>query len=94
MHCHDGLVRDAKGEAEVVDHGGHQGAAHDATGDEGRERNPKRRAEAQPQVSPVVACHQEWSGRSPLSEAVTEARNCPSNATSRSWSKRSPLMRM
>ena len=33
--------------AEVVDRGGHQRAAHDATGDEGRERNPKHRAEAQ-----------------------------------------------
>ena len=32
--CHDELVRDAKGVAEVVDHGGHQGAAHEAAGDE------------------------------------------------------------
>ena len=24
-------------------------------------------------MTPVVACHQEWSGRSPLSEALTEA---------------------
>ena len=35
IRCHDGQVLDAKGKAEVVDHGGHQGAAHDATGDEG-----------------------------------------------------------
>ena len=34
-----------------------------------------------PQVTPVVACHQEWSGKSPLSEALTEARSCPSKAT-------------
>ena len=34
--------------AEVVDHGGYLGAAHDATGDEGGERDPQRRAEAQP----------------------------------------------
>ena len=32
-----------------------------------------------PQVTPVVACHQEWSGKSPLSDALTEARNCPPN---------------
>ena len=25
--------------------------------------------------TPVVACHQEWSGKSPLSEALTEARS-------------------
>ena len=47
VFCHDGLVRDAKGVAEVVDHGGHQGAVHDATGDESRERDAQRRAEAQ-----------------------------------------------
>ena len=34
-----------------------------------------------PQVTPVVACHQEWSCKSSLSEAFTEARDCPSNAT-------------
>ena len=32
----------------MVDHGGHQGATHDATGNEGRKRNPERCAEAQP----------------------------------------------
>ena len=45
--CHDELVRDAEGVTEVADHGGHQGAAHDATGDESEERDPQRRAEAQ-----------------------------------------------
>ena len=45
------VVWDTKGEAEVVDHGGHQRATHDATGDEGREREPKRRAEAQTAAS-------------------------------------------
>ena len=43
-----GMVRDAKGVAEVVNHGGHQGAAHGATGDECGKRDPKRRAKAQP----------------------------------------------
>ena len=42
-----------------------------------------------PQVTPVVACHQGWSGKSPLSEALAEARNCPSNASNGSWSRRS-----
>ena len=46
--CHDGLVRDAKGEAEVVDYGGHQRAPNDATGDEGRGRNPNCHAVTQP----------------------------------------------
>ena len=41
--------------AEVVDHGGHQGTAHDATGDECGERDAQRRTEASPpQVTPVV----------------------------------------
>ena len=47
VFCPDGLVRDAKGVAEVADHGGHQGAAHDATGDECGERDAQRCAEAQ-----------------------------------------------
>ena len=47
-----------------------------------------------PAVTPVVACHQEWSGRSPHREVLTEARSCPSNVASRSWSRMSPLMRM
>ena len=41
---HDGLARSAKGEAEVVDHGGDQGAAHDAAGHEDGKHGPKRRA--------------------------------------------------
>ena len=45
---HDRLARGAKGEAEVVDHGGDQEAAHDAAGHEGGKRDPKRWAEAQP----------------------------------------------
>ena len=45
---HDGLARSAKGEAEVVDHGGDQGAAHDAAGHEGGKRSPECRAKAQP----------------------------------------------
>ena len=36
-----------KGVAEVVDHGGHRGAAHDATSDACGERDPQRHAEAQ-----------------------------------------------
>ena len=32
--------------AEVVDHGGHQGAAHDATSEKCGERDAQRRAEA------------------------------------------------
>ena len=43
--CHDELIRDAKGVADVVDHGGYQGAAHNAAGDGGGERDPQRRAE-------------------------------------------------
>ena len=82
--CHDELIRDAEGKAQVIDHGGHQGTAHDATGDEGGERDSAVRRPSPPQVTPVVACHQEWSGESPLSEALTEARNCRSKATSRS----------
>ena len=47
-----------------------------------------------PAHTPVVACHQEWSGRSPHREVQTETQSCPSNEASRSWSKTSPLMRM
>ena len=47
VFCHDELVRDAKGVAEVVNHDGHQGAAHDAAGDDCGERDAQRRAEAQ-----------------------------------------------
>ena len=83
--CRDELIRGAEGVADVVDHGGYQGAAHNAAGDEGG---------AQPAAGDACGCHQEWSGRSPLSEALTEARNCPSKATSRSWSSMSPPMRM
>ena len=55
---HDGLARDTKGEAEVVDHGGHQkGATHDATGDQGGERDPQRRAEAQPAAGDMCGAH-------------------------------------
>ena len=42
----DGLARGAKGEAEVVDHCGDQGAAHDAAGHEGGKCDSKSRAEA------------------------------------------------
>ena len=41
---HGELARGAKGKADVVDHGGDQGAAHDAAGNEGGKRSPKRRA--------------------------------------------------
>ena len=90
---HDGLARGAKGEAEVVDHGD-QGAAHDAGGHEGGKAGSAApsatpsavRRPSPPQVTPVVACHQEWSSRSPLTEALTEARIEAAN--------RSPLMRM
>ena len=41
-HRHGGLAWDTKGEAGMVDHGGHQGATHDAAGNEGREHDPKR----------------------------------------------------
>ena len=38
------------------------------------------RRPSRPQVTPVVACRQERSGKSPLSEALREARICPSQA--------------
>ena len=38
-------------------------------------RRPSKR-----QVTHVVACHQERSGKSPLSKALREARICPSQA--------------
>ena len=58
---HDRLAWGATGKAEGVDHGGDQGAAHDAAGNEGRKRGPERavRRPSLPQVTPVVACHQE-----------------------------------
>ena len=40
-----------KGEAEVVGHGGHQEAAHDAADHEGGMRGPKRRPDTQPAAS-------------------------------------------
>ena len=45
-----------------------------------------------PTDTPVVACHQEWSGRSPPRELLTETRSCPSNEANKSWSRMSPLM--
>ena len=39
---------DATSDAEVVNHNGHQRATHDAAGDENRERDSMRRAEAKP----------------------------------------------
>ena len=44
-----------------------------------------------PQLTPVVTCHQEWSGRSPLSEALTEARNCPSKSDQQILVKEVPI---
>ena len=96
VFCHDELVRDAKNVAEVVDHGGHQGAVHDATGDESRERDAQRRAEAQSAAGDARGGLPPGVVRQvlPLSEALTEARSCPSKATSRSLSSMSPLMRI
>ena len=49
---HDGLARGAKGE----------GPAHDGAGHEDKERDPSAvRRPSPPQVTPVVACQQEWS---------------------------------
>ena len=50
--------------AEVINHGGDQGATHDAAGDKGGKEGPWR----PPQKTRVVVCHQEWSGRSPQKE--------------------------
>ena len=44
---HDGLAGGVNGKAEVADHGGDQGATHDAAGNEGKKSGPERR-QAQP----------------------------------------------
>ena len=90
VFCHDELVRDPKGVAEVVDHGHMMRLATKA----GSAMPSAVRRPSPPQETPVVACHQEWSGKSPLSEALTDASNCPSKATSRSLSSMSSLTRM
>ena len=57
---HDGLTQDTEGEAELVNHGGHQGAAHDVAGDKAGSATPGAvRRPKPPQVRPLVACHQE-----------------------------------
>ena len=84
---HDGLAQSTKSEAEVVSHGGHQGATHDAaSATPSAVRRPKP-----PQVTPVVACHREWSGKSPVSDALTEARHCPSKTASKIIVKNIPV---
>ena len=80
--CHDELVWDGDTkERHIMRHATNAGSAMPIA-----VRRP-----SPPQVTPVVACHQEWSGKSPLSEALTEAPSCPSKATSRSLSRMSPL---
>ena len=83
----------------MINHGGNQGATHDAAGDRRREgalrgpcggRGRRRR-------HPWWACHQEWPRSSPQKEAITAARRrrqAGRGRASRSWSRRSPLMRM
>ena len=74
--CHVEQIRDAEGKAEVVDH---QGAAHDATGDVGRERILQRRAEAQSAACgglPPGVVRQVTAER-----GATDAHSCPSKAT-------------
>ena len=79
---HDGLVRDTKGEAEVVDLTDTKGRHMMRLATKAGSATPSAvRRPSPPQVTPVVACHQEWSCKSSLSEAFTEARDCPSNAT-------------
>ena len=60
---------------------GHDGLAGGARGDaEVADHGGDQGRPSPPQVTPVVACHQEWYGRSPLSEALMEARIWPSKA--------------
>ena len=77
---HGGLTWGVVGGAEVINHGGDQGATQDVAGDKGGKGSC---AEAKATRHPVV--------RDTRSDprGVTEARSCPSREASRSWSRTS-----
>ena len=90
----DQLARSIKGHAKVLDHGGDQGARHDATGHEGRQGHVTGRAKAKSAAgNPCGSLPARVIQRSPQREAMTKARRYPSKKASKSRSKTSPLMR-
>ena len=84
----DRLARSAEGGSKAINHGGDQGATHDAAGHKSWKGRSESRAKAKATtrdprggLPPRVIRRRRW----------TEARSCPSKEASKSWSRKSPL---